>query len=109
MSVVYDPLIGRPVIGMPNPELKRPTPQQRPCWHSLLGDMLFLSWLFSIRSSANNRPPRVTGTGIHVGCREPSPGGVLRRLTQITLPLALCSHRKKIPPERIGEASGSWR
>jgi len=26
--MTYDPLIGRPVIGIPNPELKRPTPQQ---------------------------------------------------------------------------------
>jgi hypothetical protein len=28
MSVAYDPLIGRPVIGKPNPELKRATSQQ---------------------------------------------------------------------------------
>jgi hypothetical protein len=26
--MAYDPLIGRPVIGEPNPELKRPAPQQ---------------------------------------------------------------------------------
>jgi hypothetical protein len=26
--MAYDPLIGRPVIGEPNPELKWPTPKQ---------------------------------------------------------------------------------